>query len=327
MNNEAMLIAVIFLGSLLIFGMIAAALVLGGPSDKKMRRRLERFRVRFGPSDGIARAKSILLDQEDASGWEVMLARLVPKPDAFRKRLKRTGKDIPLGRYAAFCGGVLVVSFLLFLFLFGMSPMLSMLIGIVVGVGLPHLVIGKMISRRQARFLSLFPEAIDLIVRGLKSGVPINETINIVGTELADPVGSEFRQIADQVRFGKALEEALWRASAKLDFPDFKFFVISLSIQRETGGNLAETLGNLANILRQRHQMKLKIRALSSEGRASAMIIGCLPFIMFGIIYAMNASYASIFFHDTRAMTVLIGALMWMGLGGFIISRMISFEI
>ncbi|GAB4121026.1 MAG: hypothetical protein Kow00104_04310 [Rhodothalassiaceae bacterium] len=327
MGNETAMIAVVFLGSLLIFGALAAALLFAGPSDKKLRRRLDRLRVRYGSAESVARIRSILIDQENAKPWEAMLGRLVPKPDTFRKRLRRTGRDIPLGRYAAISGGLAAGFFVLALFLFGMSPAFSLLGAIGFGIGLPHMVISKMIASRQKKFLAMFPEAIDLIVRGLKSGLPINETIAIVGNEVADPVGTEFRQIADQVRFGKTLDEALWRASEKLDFPDFKFFVISLSIQRETGGNLGETLGNLANILRQRQQMKLKIRALSSEGRASAFIIGALPFIMFGVIYMMNPAYAGTFFVDTRAMTVLIGALMWMGLGGFIISRMISFEI
>ncbi|GAK34369.1 flp pilus assembly protein TadB [alpha proteobacterium Q-1] len=325
--DNGLLMGLIFMASFLIFAALAGAIIWSGPSNKLIRARLHRFQDRFGTSGSAIRARSILASQDNSSPLEALIGKLVPKPQTFRKRLKQTGRDIPLGRYAMICGAVLIGAMLVFMIILSLPFGLSLLLGVIIGIGLPHLVISKMIAKRQKMFLTLFPEAIELIVRGLKSGLPINETINIVGSEINDPVGVEFRQIAYQVSLGETLEKALWAAAGRLDFPDFKFFVISLAIQRETGGNLAETLSNLSNILRTRHQMKLKIRALSSEGRASAMIIGCLPFIMFAIIYAMNADYASIFFTDTRAMIVLFGALIWMGIGGFIISKMISFEI
>ncbi len=326
-GNDIFTTILLFLMCLMIFGALAGAVMAGGTSDKRIRTRIDRFKLRYSKADNMARVRSILLEKNDASPFESLLSRLVPHPQTFRTRLKKTGKNIQLGRYVAICGAVTIVSSILFWLFFSLPAFLSFLLGIVSGIGLPHFIVGRMIVKRQQQFLSLFPEAIELIVRGLKSGLPINETITIVGREVADPVGTEFARISDQVRFGKTLEDAMWHAVETLDFPDFKFFVISLAIQRETGGNLAETLSNLSNILRQRHQMKLKIRALSSEGRASAMIIGCLPFIMFAIIYAMNPGYAGTFFTDPRAMIVLVGALCWMSLGGFIISKMISFEI
>lgn len=323
--NETVVIAGIFLMSLFVFGSIAAAIVMAGPSNKMIKRRIDRFRDRFMP--GAERSRSIMLGQQESSGLENMLGALVPNPDVFRKRLKQTGRDIPIGRYVAISAGVGVASTAISVVLMDTPFFLALLGGIAAGFGLPHMAVSRMIKKRQKKFLALFPEAIDLIVRGLKSGLPINETISIVATEVGAPVGTEFAVITDQIRFGKTLDEAMWDAADRLDFPDFKFFVISLAIQRETGGNLAETLGNLANILRSRHQMKLKINALSSEGKASAMIIGVLPFIMFGIIYAMNPDYAGTFFVDPRAQAVLIGALLWMSLGGLIIKKMINFEI
>lgn len=323
--NETVIIAGIFLMSLFVFGAIAAAFVMAGPSDKMIRRRIDRFRDRYMP--GAERSRSIMVGQKETSALETLLGTLVPKPDVFRKRLKQTGRDIRIGRYVAVSAGVGIASTAISVLVMDAPFILALFGGIAAGIGLPHMVIGRMIARRQKKFLSLFPEAIDLIVRGLKSGLPINETVSIVATEVSAPVGTEFGIITDQVRFGKTLDEAMWDAVDRLDFADFKFFVISLAIQRETGGNLAETLGNLSNILRSRHQMKLKINALSSEGKASAMIIGVLPFIMFGIIFAMNPDYAGTFFVDSRAQAVLIGALIWMSLGGLIIKKMINFEI
>ena len=122
------------------------------------------------------------------------------------------------------------------------------------------------------------------MVRGLRSGLPISETIGIVADELPDPVGTEFRAVSDKMRIGRTMDAALQETSDRLGTSEFQFYVISLAIQRETGGNLAETLSNLAEALRKRSQMKLKIRAMSSESKASAYIIGALPFIVFGLI-------------------------------------------
>ena len=123
------------------------------------------------------------------------------------------------------------------------------------------------------------------------------------------------------------MEDALQETADRLGMAEFQFFVIALAIQRETGGNLAETLANLADVLRKRGQMKLKIKAMSSESKASAYIIGALPFVVFGLIYSISPEYMSQFFIDERLMAIGAGGLVWMGIGGFIMSKMISFEI
>ena len=184
-----------------------------------------------------------------------------------------------------------------------------------------------MIARRLAKFVANFPEAIDLIVRGLKSGLPVTESMKVVGQELPDPVGVEFRRIADNLKFGKTLDEALWTAGRRLDVAEFKFFVISLSIQQETGGNLTETLDNLSDILRKRRQMRLKVKAMSSEARASAMIIGALPFIMFGIIFLLNRDYIMTLFIDPRGVMMVGFVITLMMLGFFVMYKMVRFEI
>lgn len=155
----------------------------------------------------------------------------------------------------------------------------------------------------------------------------MTESIATVGREMEDPVGVEFRRIADGVRFGQQLEEVLWETAKRLSLPEFNFFVISLSVQRETGGNLGETLANLSDILRRRKQMKLKIKAMSSEARASAMILGSLPFVMFGIVYAMNPSYASELFTDPRGMMMAAAGVTSMMIGIGVMAKMVRFEI
>ena len=195
------------------------------------------------------------------------------------------------------------------------------------GVGVPHFVIGKMIKRRINKFNSNFPDAIELMVRGLRSGLPITETLGIVAAEIVGPVGVEFRMVSDKMKIGRTMESALQDTADRLGTAEFQFFVITLAIQRETGGNLAETLSNLADVLRKRAQMKLKIRAMSSESKASAYIGGSLPFVVFTLVWMINPGYMGKFFTDERLMVGGLGGLIWMGIGGLIMAKMVNFEI
>ena len=260
-------------------------------------------------------------------GFDRILQKVIPRPAALRTRLLKTGKSISIGEYALANMAVAAVAIYLVHRFSGISWAPSILAGIGVGLGLPHLVIGIMIRRRVKNFIALFPEAIELIVRGLKSGLPVQESIVVVGREISDPVGVEFRQIADAVKIGTSVEDAMWATSARLDIPEFKFFVISLAIQRETGGNLTETLSNLADILRKRRQMKLKVKAMSGEAKASALIIGSLPFVMFGILLMLNGSYVLQLFEETRGIMLVGFGLFWMSLGFLSMAKMIRFEI
>jgi tight adherence protein B len=148
-----------------------------------------------------------------------------------------------------------------------------------------------------------------------------------VSKEMADPIGAEFRLIDQGIRFGRSIDEALWDTATRIDTPEFKFFVISISVQRETGGNLAETLDNLSDILRKRRQMKLKVRALSSEARASAYIIGSLPFVMFGILTVVSYDYVMDLFRDPRGLVMVAIGLTSMLLGVLVMAKMVRFEI
>jgi tight adherence protein B len=209
----------------------------------------------------------------------------------------------------------------------GLPTLYALPFGLLVGVGLPHMVISKLIKRRVAKFTARFPDAIELMVRGLRSGLPISETMQIVAEEIQEPVGGEFRAVSDKMKIGRTMDAALTETAQRLGTPEFQFFVISLAIQRETGGNLAETLSNLADVLRKRAAMKLKIRAMSSESKASAYIIGALPFIVFGLIWFINGQYMQNFFVDQRLIIAGCIGLVWMALGAFIMSRMVNFEI
>jgi tight adherence protein B len=305
-----------------------AFMAVRGPSaSKSLKRRMELIKERHGDViAGNAQAQIRKLFADRASRWEGYASTLIPKPALLRKRLEMTGKDITLGKYAMICLGVIALVTVALVFR-GAPVILSLLLGMFFGIGGPHFVIGRLIKRRVAKFNSNFPDAIELMVRGLRSGLPITETLTIVAGEITGPVGVEFRIVADKMKIGRTMEAALQDTADRLGTPEFQFFVITLAIQRETGGNLAETLSNLADVLRKRAQMKLKIRAMSSESKASAYIVGALPFIVFGLVYMINPHYMGGFFTDQRLMVAGLGGMVWMGIGAAIMAKMVNFEI
>ena len=308
--------------------LLLAAAAFGGPSADKLKvKRLESVRERHSKSTEVAaQAQMRRIYAQRQNRVDTFAQRFIPNPALLRKRLEQTGRNWSLGQYAiASLGLALAVAALMIVK--GAPLILALSFGLFAGIGVPHLVVGKLIQRRVNQFNQRFPDAIELAVRGLRSGLPISETINVIASEIPGPVGAEFRTVADKMKLGRTMEAALQDVSDRLGTPEFQFFVISLAIQRETGGNLAETLANLADVLRKRAAMKLKIRAMSSESKASAYIIGALPFIVFGLIWFINGSYMQNFFIDPRLIITGLGGLVWMGIGAFIMAKMINFEI
>ncbi|MGN6156235.1 MAG: type II secretion system F family protein [Sphingomicrobium sp.] len=317
---------------ILIVGAVGVLLVLlkllSAPSPaKSLKRRMELVKERH--AEGVtaaAQAQIRKLMAARSSRFEGIASSIIPRPALLRKRLEMTGKNITLGKYAAFSLGLALIVMAL-LTLRGFPFFLALFVGLFAGIGLPHFVVGKLIKRRINKFTSNFPDAIELMVRGLRSGLPITETLGIVSNEIGGPVGIEFRAVADKMKIGRTMEAALQETADRLGTPEFQFFVITLAIQRETGGNLAETLSNLADVLRKRAQMKLKIRAMSSESKASAYIVGSLPFVVFSLVYFVNPTYMGNFFTDQRLTVAGLGGLIWMSIGGFIMAKMVNFEI
>ncbi|NCN85241.1 MAG: type II secretion system F family protein [Sphingomonadales bacterium] len=241
-------------------------------------------------------------------------------------RMEKTGKNWPLSYFFYAAGGLFLLASGLLL-LKGAPILLCLFVGLLLGAGLPHFIVGFLINRRVGKFTASFPDAIELLVRGLRSGLPVTETIGVVAKEVGGPVGEEFRKVVDRIKIGQTMEDALQESAKRMDTPEFQFFCITLAIQRETGGNLAETLSNLADVLRKRGQMKLKIKAMSSESKASAYIVGSLPFIVFALVYSVNPTYLAGFFYEERLIVAGMGGLCWMGIGVFIMAKMVSFEI
>lgn len=325
MNPQLLLILLGGLSAMLLLAGITFA--LGPNPNKNMQARLERLRDKhLNTNAALARAQMRKLlaqrPQENSA-----LSGLIPRKAELAARLVRTGLTVSLGKYAQICAGITLVMTGVFAFILKLPIFLALLLGILVGIGLPHMVTGMMISGRIAKFIKMFPDAIDLLVRGLRAGLPISEAIGIAGREMLDPIGIEFRAVADKIRIGKTLDQALGETARSINVPEFQFFVIALAIQRETGGNLAETLNNLSEVLRKRMQMKLKIAAMSSEAKASAYIVGCLPFVVFALISFMNPEYVAPFTTDTRLMIAGGVGMLWMSIGAFMMYKMVNFEI
>jgi tight adherence protein B len=308
-------------------GILAVGWMLGsGKADKAVRRRLDALKERHSSREQVESQLRRIAAQRGGGRLEEGLGRLVPRPELLQRRLDATGRSWTLGQYAVVSAALTLTVWFLFM-LRGAAPMVTFFSGLAIGVGVPHHVVGRIGNRRANKFIAHFPDAIELLVRGLRSGLPISETIGVVAREVPEPVGQEFRTVADKMRIGRPMEAALQDTADRLRTAEFQFFVIALSIQRETGGNLAETLANLSDVLRKRIQMKLKIRAMSSESKASAMIIGALPFIVFALIWFVNPSYMGGFFHDQRLIYAAMGAGVWMSIGVFIMAKMINFEM
>jgi tight adherence protein B len=321
-----------FFQTLLITLVIFTVLVLGytlvanSGVSKAQKRRVEAVRYRHSES----------LDAKVDAQFKRAVAARKPKAykvagsgsrlEALAMRLNRSGQDWTVSHYVyATIGLVLAIGVVVFIAT--KALLLSLGVGLLLGAGIPHLVVNYLISRRTNAFISKFPDGIELLVRGLRSGLPVTETLGIVAQEVPGPVGYEFKAVIDRIKVGKTMEDALQDTADKLGIAEFNFFTITLAIQRETGGNLAETLSNLANVLRQRGQMKLKIKAMSSESKASAYIVGSLPFLVSAAITVMNPDYMSGFMTDDRLIVAGIGAGVWMSIGVFIMAKMVSFEI
>jgi tight adherence protein B len=320
----------------LIFGgAIVVALVLvilafaTGANQSKQRLKRVTQLTQKAEATGKSTAVSVKRATADSSiaAVDYLIKRWLPNPQKMRGRLLRTGRQISLGQYLTFCFILAVLVAAVLKVMLSLPFIACIMVGVVVGVGIPHLVIGIMGGRRRNKFNALFPEGIDLIVRGLKSGLPVSESIRVVGQEIADPVGVEFREVSDQIKFGKTLTDAMWSVAPRIDTAEFRFFIIALSIQQETGGNLAETLENLSQVLRKRKTLKLKIKALSSEAKASAYIIGSLPFLMFGILLMMNYGYASTLYTDPRGIIMVGCGLISYALGIGTMAKMVRFDV
>lgn len=196
----------------------------------------------------------------------------------------------------------------------------------VASLGLPRWALSFLIKRRQNAFLEEFANAIDVIVRGVKAGLPINDCLRIISTEAAEPVRTEFRDLVEGQRVGVSLEQGLLKVYERMPLAEVNFFQIVLAIQQKTGGNLAEALGNLSKVLRERKKMRAKIQAVSQEAKSSAAIIGALPPGVMAVLYFTAPNYLDPLLTTTSGNMIIAGGLMWMMIGVLVMKKMINFN-
>ncbi|MFN3231535.1 MAG: type II secretion system F family protein [Alphaproteobacteria bacterium] len=326
----------------IVFGLCAFALVptaflmaYGSSDDRKIRKRIEKVALLEAPDAMLTRQKNkstpanIRAKKKGAAKFlpqESRFSILAPDLNIVRLRLERAGFDWGPGTLAGIIAGIAIIVAVGVLMFSSLPLTAAAAVGLLVGVALPTIVIRSRGARRAKAFLTDLPDAIELIVRSVKSGLPVSESIHAIARDLKGPAAVEFKKISDEMMIGIDMEEGLNRSVQRLGLTDYAFLAVSLSITRETGGNLSESLGNLARLLRSRQQMHLKIRAYSSEARASAMIIGALPFVVMGILLVLNPDYMGVLFSDPSGQEVLAFAGTSMAIGFGVMIKMVRFD-
>jgi tight adherence protein B len=235
--------------------------------------------------------------------------------------------NLTLGDYAFLSIAIAVAAAFLVHLVLELSLAITLGAALLAGIGLPNLWITRKAKKRAARFNLLFPEAIDLIVRALRAGLPVQEAIANVARDIKEPVGGIFRRAQQEMQLGAPIEAALWRVAKTVMTDEFNFLIVAMSIQRDTGGNLAETLANLSALLRARQQLRLKIRAFSSEARATMLIMTGLPFLVGGGLFVISPKYMSPLFFTETGQMVAIAAACSMGVGIFIMNKIATIKV
>ncbi len=225
--------------------------------------------------------------------------------------------------------GSAVMGGLLGLVLFAVqdSPVVAAAGALVGGLGLPSWTLGFRKKRRLAKFAHEFPNAIDIIIRGVKAGLPLGDCLRVIATESPEPLRSEFRRIVEAQTMGLVIGEAVERMAERVPITETNFFAIVISIQAKAGGNLTEALGNLSRVIRDRKKMRAKVKAISSEAKASAGIIGSLPFIVGILVWVMSPDYISLLWTTSLGRMMIGAGALWMSIGIFIMKKMINFDI
>jgi tight adherence protein B len=246
---------------------------------------------------------------------------------SMRTRLERAGLEItPRTFWLSSAVAGLVAGVVTFVSLPGMNPLIAVAAMFVGGLGLPRWFVSRLIKRRQSKFLDEFANSIDVIVRGVKSGLPLNECLNIIARESPSPIREEFKEVVEQQRVGIPLSECFERMMSRMPLAEVNFFAIVIAIQAQAGGNLSEALGNLAGVLRDRKRMQAKVRALSAEAKASAGVLASLPFAVMGMVYMSTPGYIKLLFTAKMGNFMLLCAAVWMLCGILVMKKMINFK-
>lgn len=280
-----------------------------------------RLRVMHGKVDREAILIQLRRERGLTSGGDYRLSS-----ESLNRLVLQSGLTLGFAKLVFFAGVGAVMAFSITYIVRG-NAVQALAVGVFCSTALPLLVLRFLRGRRQKKFGAQFPDALDVIVRSLRAGHPVPIAISMVAREQADPIGSEFGIVADEITYGADLETAMRNLYYRIGQDDLPLFVTAVAIQSSTGGNLGEILENLSKVIRERFKMRRKIRALASEGRASALILSSLPVVMFGIVNLTSPDFYAGVWDQSLTKMALTAAGCWMGIGNFIMYRLVNFKI
>jgi tight adherence protein B len=241
------------------------------------------------------------------------------------QRIEQAGLNWSTRQYVLISAGLGIAAFGL-VFGSGLGLMSALGFGFAAGFGLPFWMLSYLKKRRENRFLAVFPDAVDVIVRGIKAGLPLLDSMKMIANEGQEPVKSEFKAIIETQAIGLPLGDACTKLYERMPLAEANFFGIVIAIQQKAGGNLSEALGNLSKVLRERKKMKAKIQAMSMEAKASAAIIGSLPPAVMGLVWITSPTYIELLWTHPTGQLMLLGSAMWMSMGVMVMKKMINFD-
>jgi tight adherence protein B len=240
-------------------------------------------------------------------------------------RIAQAGLDWSKRKFLMISAGI-GLACLAFGILVGAGLLTAIALAFAGACGVPFWLLSFLKKRREAAFIEALPDAVDIIVRGIKAGLPLHDSLRVITAESPEPLRSEFRQIIETQAIGMPLAEACAKLYERMPLPEANFFGIVIAIQQRAGGNLAEALGNLSRVLRDRKKMKAKIRAMSQEAKTSAWIIGALPIVVILMVYLTNPNYITLLWTTPLGRVMLVGSAIWMLIGVLVMKKMISFD-
>lgn len=328
LDHQLLQIAIVFLAALSVGGIVYVLVFPYVSGEKKADKRVtsvargqQAQRGRGHSDDALSTRKKEV--QETIKQLE---ARQKSKQKVtLRTRLLRAGLDVPPMSFWL-ASAVTGVAIGLVVLITGSSPLVSLIAGFVGALGFPRWLLGFMAKRRQAKFIREFANAIDIIVRGVKSGLPLNDCLQIIAAETPEPVKGEFQDLVEQQSVGIPLAKAFERMYDRIPIQEVNFFAIVVAIQQQTGGNLAEALGNLSQVLRERRKLQGKVQAFSAEAKTSAAIIGALPPAVMLLVYMTTPDYIALLWTEKLGQLMLAASAVWMLIGVFVMRKMINFD-
>ena len=319
--------------TLALFSMVATAIggiawvfiypLLSGERHAEMRRASV---TKSEPITRISRAQQkSRREQVEETLKELDVKARKPNNPPLATRITQAGLSWSKNQFLMISAGLGLFAFtILFMFVGILIP--ALIVGFAAAFGLPRWILHFLKKRREKRFLNAFPDAVDVIVRGIKSGLPLLDNLKIIASEALEPVKSEFRAIVETQAVGMPLGDACAKLYERMPLAEANFFGIVISIQQRSGGNLAETLSNLSRVLRERKKMKAKIQAMSMEAKASAVIIGPLPIIVGLLVYLTSPNYIELLWTNYIGQVMIAGCAAWMSIGVFVMKQMINFD-